>query len=99
MTSQRPDSCQTSAGFSAGSSISCAPIASISSRTIRWILSSDSLREKQVAVNAGGKLADVTGAQQQLVADNLGFGGVLAQCGNEQLAPEQVVKGHPILAC
>jgi len=32
ITSQRPDSCQISAGCSAGSSISCPPIALISSR-------------------------------------------------------------------
>src|ERR1017187_107954 len=41
MMSQRPDSCQISAGFSAGRYISWAPMAPISSLTIRWILSSD----------------------------------------------------------
>ena len=46
------------------------------------------LRQKQVAVDAGGKLADVAGAQQQLVAGDFGFGRVLAQRGNEELAPE-----------
>src|SRR6266853_5119750 len=34
------------------------------------------------------ELTDVTGAQQQLVADHLGLGGVLAQGGDEEFAPE-----------
>ncbi len=46
------------------------------------------LRQKQIAVDARGKLADVTGAQQQLVAGDLGLGGVFTQRGDEELAPE-----------
>ena len=77
-------------------------MASISSRMIRWILLKRSLREKQVVVDAGGKLADVAGAQQQLVADDFGFGGVLPQRGDEKLAPTHMkmrawacLKGKP----
>ena len=41
------------------------------------------LRQEQVAVDPGRKLANVAGAQQQLMAGDLGFGGVLAQRGDE----------------
>jgi len=33
------------------------------------------LREKQIIVDAGGKLPYITGAQKQLMADNFGFCG------------------------
>ena len=42
------------------------------------------LRQKQVVVDSGRELADVAGAQQQLVAGDLGLGGVFAQRGDEQ---------------
>lgn len=41
------------------------------------------LGQEQVAVDAGRKLAHVAGAQQQLMAGDLGFGGVLTQGGDE----------------
>ena len=41
------------------------------------------LGQEQVAVDAGGKLAHVAGAQQQLMAGDLGFGGILAQGRDE----------------
>ena len=46
------------------------------------------LRQKQVAIDARGQLADVARAQQQLMAGDLGFGGVLAQGRDKKLAPE-----------
>src|SRR5665647_1635232 len=45
------------------------------------------LGQEQVAVDAGRKLAHVAGAQQQLMAGDLGFGGVLTQGRDEQVAP------------
>ena len=45
------------------------------------------LRQEQVAVDAGRKLAHVAGAQQQLMAGDLGFDGVLTQRGYKQPAP------------
>ena len=48
------------------------------------------LRQKQVTVDARRELADVSGAQQQLVAGDLGFGRVFAQGRNKQLAPEHI---------
>ena len=59
MTSQRPDSCQTSAGFSAGSSISCAADGVHLLAHDRDDLQQRALREKQVAVDARRQLADV----------------------------------------
>ena len=87
ITSQRPDSCQTSAGFSAGSSISCAPMASISSRTIRMIFSQRALRQEQVAVDAGRKLADVARAQQQLWLGTSASAGFSRSVGMNSLTP------------
>ena len=46
------------------------------------------LGEKEITVDARGHLADVAGAQQELVAGDLRFGRVLAQRGDEELAPE-----------
>ena len=41
------------------------------------------LGQEQVAVDSGRKLAHVAGAQQQLMAGDLGFGGVLTQGRDE----------------
>ena len=45
------------------------------------------LRQEKVAVDSGRKLANVAGAQQQLMARNLSFGGVFTQRGDEEPAP------------
>ena len=45
------------------------------------------LAEREVRVNAGAELADVAGAQQQLVAGDLGVGGGFTKGGNEELGP------------
>ena len=45
------------------------------------------LRQEEIAVNAGRQLADIAGAQQELMAGDLGFGGILPQGGNEQFRP------------
>ena len=66
-------------------------MASISSRTMLLNLQQRPLREKQIAVDAGGKLADVAGAQQQLMANDFGLGGIFAQRGDEKFAPEHSV--------
>ena len=52
------------------------------------------LGEKEVAVNAGGNLPDVSRAQQKLMAGDLRFGRVFAQRGDEELAPEHNYKGR-----
>ena len=52
------------------------------------------LRQKQMAVDAGRELANVAGAQQQLVADDFGFGGDLPQRGDEKFAPEHCFYGE-----
>ena len=67
-------------------------MASISSRTILVIFSSERWREKQVAVDARRKLADVAGAQQQLVADDFGFGGASRSVGMKSLLQSMVGK-------
>ena len=51
-------------------------------------LEQGALGEEEVAVDAGCQLADVAGAQQQLVAGDFSFGGNLPQGGDEQLGPE-----------
>ena len=52
------------------------------------------LRQEQVTVDSRRKLADVSGAQQQFVAGDLGFRRVFAKGRDKQLAPEhKVAKG------
>ena len=46
------------------------------------------LREKQVAVDTGSDLTDIAGAQEETMARRLRFGGIIAQRGDEELAPE-----------
>ncbi len=45
------------------------------------------LAEEEVVVNAGAELADVAGAEQELVAGHFGVGRGLAKGGNEELRP------------
>ncbi len=46
------------------------------------------LGKKEVIVEASGKLADIAGAQQQTMAGDFGFRGVLTQGGDEKFTPE-----------
>jgi hypothetical protein len=43
--------------------------------------------EEEVRVNACAELADIAGAQQELVAGNLGVGGSFAQSGDKEFGP------------
>ena len=45
------------------------------------------LRQIEVIINASGKLADVAGAQQEAMAGDLGFGGVLTEGGDKKFTP------------
>ena len=45
------------------------------------------LAEEEVVVNAGAELADVAGAEQELVAGHFGVCRGLAKGGNEELGP------------
>ncbi len=45
------------------------------------------LAEGEVAVDAGAELADVAGAEQELVAGDFGVGGSFAEGGDEELGP------------
>ena len=81
---QRPDSSQSSRGFRAGRKNSW-PILSISSRTMAMILLSAALAEREVAVDAGAELADVAGAEQELVAGDFGVGGGFTEGGDKEL--------------
>ena len=94
MTSQRPDSCQSSAGFRAGRQkfLRADGVHLLAHDLLDF--EQGALRQKQIAVNASGKLADVAGAQQKLMAGDLGLGGVFAQRGDEEFAPEHIVGGE-----
>ena len=41
----------------------------------------------EVAVDAGAELADVAGAEEELVAGDFGVGGSFAEGGDEELGP------------
>ena len=47
--------------------------------------------ERKDRVDAGRELADQPGAHEQLVADGLGVGGIVAQRGNERIGPTHAV--------
>ena len=49
------------------------------------ILLMRAVAEEEVAVDAGAELADVAGAEQELVAGDLGVGGGFAEGGDEEL--------------
>ena len=63
------------------------PIVSISSRTMRDDLVERALPEEEVGVDAGAELADVAGAQQELVAGDFGVCRGFAQGRDEELGP------------
>ena len=60
------------------------------------ILLIERVAEEEVAVDAGAELADVAGAQEQLVAGDFGVGGGFAEGGNEELGP--AVHGGELLS-
>ena len=45
------------------------------------------LAERQIAVDSGAELANVSGAKQELMTGDLGVGGSLAEGGDEELGP------------
>jgi hypothetical protein len=45
------------------------------------------LREEQIAVDAGDELPDVAGADQEFVGDDFSVGGIFPESRNEKLAP------------
>ena len=87
MPVQRPDSSQSLARVAVVGSKNSWPMVSISSRTMRDDLVDGALAEEEVSVDSGAKLADVAGAQQQLVAGDFGVGGSFAQSGDEEFGP------------
>ena len=66
-------------------SISCPPIASISSRMICSTFAVDAPAERQERPQAGADLADEAAANEQLVARGLRVGGIVAQRREEEL--------------
>ena len=98
MTDQRPDSSQSSRGLSAGRRNSW-PILSISSRTMAMILLMRAVAEEEVAVDAGAELADVAGAEQELVAGDFGVCGGFAEGGDEELGPAMHGQRRHFPAC
>ncbi len=45
------------------------------------------LAEEEIRVDAGAELPDIAGAEQELVAGDLGIGGRFTERGNEKLGP------------
>ena len=83
---QRPLSSHISLGWIVGSRNSW-PIRSISSRTMPMILLTERFAEEEVGINAGAELTDITGAEQELVAGDLGVGGGFAKGGDKKFRP------------
>ena len=84
MVSQRPDCCQSSAGWMTGMVISCPPMPFISSRMMADDLVHHPLSEGKVHVDPGRQLPHQAGADHELVADRLGVGRVFLQRRNER---------------